>query len=98
MQNSTLNTSIEIQIGTDLYERIKHAADLQGISIADFALNAIRRAAQQTIDATEVITLSYADQYCLADSLLNPPEPNDALKRSLARHAQHCVRHTRGAT
>lgn len=98
MQNSTLTTSIEIQIETDLYEKIKHAADFQGILIADFALNAIRIATLQTIDTTEVITLSYADQYLFAESLLNPPEPNDALKRSFARYDQHYLPHKPDAT
>lgn|SRR5690606_13142516 len=91
MPQSTPTVRIDIQIGTNLYQTVKHAADLQGISIADFTVNAIRNAALRTIDATEVITLSNVDQNCLADSLLNPPEPNNALKRAFAHHTQHCL-------
>lgn len=91
MPQSTPTVRIDIQIGTNLYQTIKHAADIQGISTADFAVDAIRRAALRTIDTTEVLTLSNVDQNCLADALLNPPEPNNALKRAFAHHNQHCL-------
>lgn len=54
MPNATLTTSIEIQIRPDLYETIKNAADLQGISVADFALNAIRSAALRMLAQTKL--------------------------------------------
>lgn len=81
-----------------MYETIKHAAGLRGISIADFAVDAIRSAALRTIDTTEVITLSNVDQNRLADSLLNPPESNNALKRAFAYHKEHCLPHKSDAT
>jgi uncharacterized protein (DUF1778 family) len=53
--------------------------------MTDFVVDAVQSAAQQAVQQSDVVLLSLADQACFADALLNPPKPNAALKRAIAR-------------
>jgi len=88
MTKITPTVCINVRIRADLYQKIKHAAELQGKSTTDFVINTIRNAAEQHIDETEVINLSTTDQKLFSHSLLDPPEPNDPLKRAIANRNQ----------
>jgi uncharacterized protein (DUF1778 family) len=67
---------------------LKRAAELQGLTMTDFVVSAVRDAAQHAIEQAEVIRLSRADQECFAQALLSPPEPAPALKRAFARRGK----------
>lgn len=82
--NST--TRLEARISTDLHAMIKRAAELQGCTMTDFVVAAVQEAAQRTIEQTEVVHLSLADQERFAQALLSPPQPAAALKRAFDRH------------
>ena len=53
--------------------------------MTDFVVAAVQEAARNTIDQTEVIRLTLADQKCFATALLSPPKANPALSRAFAR-------------
>jgi uncharacterized protein (DUF1778 family) len=64
---------------------LKRAAELQDRTVTDFVVAAVQEAAQRAIHASDVITLSLADQKAFAGVLLAPSKPNAALKRAFVR-------------
>ena len=82
---------LEARIAPESLAVVKRAAEIQGRSVSDFVVDAAEQAARQTIEETSIIRLSVADQSRIADALLNPPEPNKALRRAFAAHKQLVV-------
>lgn len=89
MQNDTVRTArIEARIAPDALAVVKRAAELQGRSVSDFVVAAAWTAAERTIEETQIIRLSVDDQLRFANAILNPPQPNAAMKRAAkAYHA-----------
>ena len=85
MPTTRSTARLEARISTDLRKMLKRAAELQGCTMTDFVVAAVRDAAQRAIEQAEVIRLSLADQQCFAQALLSPPQPAPALKRAIAR-------------
>lgn len=77
---------IEARITPDALVLVRRAAEIQGRSISDFVVAAARAEAERTIETTQVIRLSVEDQRAFAQAILNPPLPNDALKRAAAAY------------
>lgn len=88
MPPTTSTARLEARISPDLHALIKRAAELQGRTMTDFVVTAVKDAAEKAIEQAEVIRLSLADQQRFADALLSPPKPSTALKRAMARHDQ----------
>jgi len=86
MPSSTTTARLEARISTDLHAMLKRAAELQGRTMTDFVVSAVRDAAQRAIEQAEVIRLSLADQQRFAAALLSPPRPSAALRRAMTRH------------
>ncbi|WP_331560868.1 type II toxin-antitoxin system TacA family antitoxin [Chlorobium sp.] len=51
------------------------------------------RAAIKTIEENFVVQLSVEGQEAFAEALLNPPKPNNALRRAFERHSALTGRH-----
>ena len=79
---------IEARITPAALAVVRRAAEIQGRSVSDFVVAAASEAASRTIDETDIIRLSVEGQRQLADLLLNPPEPNRALKRAFRRRRE----------
>lgn len=77
---------LEARISPDLHKLLKRAAELEGRTLTDFVVSAVRDAAQHAIEQNDIIRLSLADQQRFAEVLLSPPKPTPALKRAMARH------------
>jgi uncharacterized protein (DUF1778 family) len=73
---------LEVRVPADVKMVIQHAADLSGRSLSDFVASSALAAAQETIREHEVIVLSARDSIAFVDALLNPPEPNEALRQA----------------
>lgn len=84
--SSTRTTRLEARISPEALAVVRRAAELQGRSLSDFVVSAAQEAAQRTIEDAQVLRLAVEDQQALAASILNPPEPNDALRRAAAAH------------
>jgi len=83
MPNQQPRTSrLEARISPDMLSVVKRAAEIQGRSVSDFVVAAAQEAAQRTIEETAIIRLSIEDQRALVDAILNPPEPNEALRKA----------------
>jgi uncharacterized protein (DUF1778 family) len=77
---------LEARIAPDALAIVKRAAEMQGRSVSDFVVAAARDAAYRAIEETQVIRLSVADQKMFVDAILNPPPPNDAMRRAAAAY------------
>jgi uncharacterized protein (DUF1778 family) len=77
---------LEARLPKAVYATLKRAAELEGRTLSDFVVSAAQEAAHRVIENTTIIRLSVADQIAFAEALINPPEPNEALKRALKLH------------
>ena len=76
---------LEARLPRDVHALIKRAAEMQGRSVTDFVVTAAREEACRTIEQGEIIRLSVEGQRQIADDILNPPEPTEALRRAFER-------------
>lgn len=65
---------------------LQRAAELRGLSLTDFLVTSAQTAAEATIREHNVITLTAQDSIAFAEALLNPREPNEALRAAFAAH------------
>lgn len=70
---------------------VKRAAEIQGRSVSDFVVAAAQEAAQRTIEDTTILRLSIEDQRLMLDAILDPPEPNKALRKAVEAHKRLVV-------
>ncbi len=80
-------TRLEARITRNVHAQIKRAAEIQGRTVTDFVVYAALEAATKAIEESSVIQLSIEGQFAFAEALLNPPEPNAALRRAFENHA-----------
>lgn len=85
-QSSTRTTRLEARIAPEALAIVRRAAEIQGRSLSDFVVSAAQEAARRTIEEAQVLRLAVEDQKVLAAAILDPPEPNDALRRAAAAH------------
>lgn len=78
----TRSARIEARISPEVLNVVKRAAELQGRSVSDFVVAAAQEAARRTIEDSMIIRLSVEDQRLMLDTILDPPEPNDALRKA----------------
>jgi uncharacterized protein (DUF1778 family) len=86
MMASEPTARLEARLPADIHAMLKRAAQIQGPSLTDFVVTAAQEAARHTIEDAEIIRLSAEGQRRFAEALLNPPEPNEALKRAFEHH------------
>jgi len=83
---NTSTARLEARISKELHDTLKRAAEIQNRTMTDFIVSAIQEAAKNTIEQTEVLRLSLADQESFVQALLSPPKATPALKRAFAHH------------
>jgi uncharacterized protein (DUF1778 family) len=64
----------------------QRAAALQGVTLTDFMVDSLQTAAARVVEEHDVLKLSLEDKRRFVDGLMNPPDPNEALKRAAERH------------
>jgi uncharacterized protein (DUF1778 family) len=79
---------LEVRTTSDQKRLIERAAELRGTSVTDFVVSNIQAAAAQTIREFESLSLRDEAREIFVKALLNPAEPNEALKAAVARHKQ----------
>jgi uncharacterized protein (DUF1778 family) len=87
-ETNSQTARLEARLPAHVYAMLKRAAEIQGRTLTDFVVAASSEAARQTIEATEIIRLSVEDQRLFAESILNPPEPTEALSRAFEKHRE----------
>ena len=81
-QDTHRTTRIQARIAPDALTIVRRAAELEGRSVSDFIVTAAHQAAQRAIEEAQIIRLSVEDQRTFAEAIINPPAPNDALRRA----------------
>ena len=76
---------LEARISPDLLEVLRRAAQLQDRTLTDFVVGAAQAEARRVIAEAGMVQLSLGDQQRFAAALIDPPKPNAALRRALAR-------------
>lgn len=61
---------------------IERAAQLERRKVTDFCTAALTEAARRTIAEHETLTLSEQDRIAFFDALVDPPAPNERLRRA----------------
>lgn len=79
---------LEVRTTSDQKRLIERAAELRGTSVTDFVVSNIQAAAAETIREFESLSLRDEAREIFVKALLNPAEPNEALKAAVARHKQ----------
>jgi len=79
---------LEIRTTSAQKRLIERAAQLRGTSVTDFVVSNIQAAAAETIREFESLFLRDKAREVFVKALLNPPQPNKALKAAAARHKQ----------
>jgi len=75
---------LEARISPDQKALFQKAATLEGRTLTDFVLGCVVREAKRVVQENEVITLSARDREIFVKALLNPGEPNKALRKAAA--------------
>ena len=84
--SSSRSARIEARISPDILAAVKRAAEIEGRSISDFVVDAARHAAERTIEETQIIRLSLAEQERVASILTAPAVSSPALDRAMEAH------------
>lgn len=74
-----LTERLEARIDHEQKTFFQRAAALRGVTLKEFMINAMREAAVRAIQEHELV-LSANEQRIFVDMLMNPPEPNKALR------------------
>ena len=75
---------LEARIPNEIYEIMKRAAELKGISLTSYIIDSLGEKARKDVEAIEIIRLTRPEQLRFAEALLNPPAPNARLKSAFA--------------
>ena len=77
---------IGARVPHDVYETLRHAAELTGATVNQFLVQAALKEAQAVIDREEIIRLSPRNWGWLLDLMENPPEANPKLQAAIKRY------------
>jgi uncharacterized protein (DUF1778 family) len=77
---------IEARLSREAKIIIERAASLEGVSASDFVVSHAQQAARQVISEHERWRLDRTQSEAFVHALLNPPEPNEALRRAAERY------------
>ena len=86
--NRQSTARLEARLPSAVMARLKRAAEIRGRTVTDFVVAAADEAACKAIEQTEIIRLSAEDQRRIAATVLNPPEPEPALRRAAKRYRE----------
>jgi uncharacterized protein (DUF1778 family) len=90
-QHARKDERFEIRMTAQDKRLVAEAAKLKGMNPSEFALKAALAASRKAISRIQTIKLSQRDQIAMADALLDPPAPNAALRKAMARYRKMVV-------
>ena len=84
---------LEARIPSELYVMLKLAASIQGVSLTDFVISAVRAEAERAIERHAVMKLSLRDQLALAKALTEEDSTPSEAMRKVKRHHEELISH-----
>ena len=85
---ATVMSRLEARVTPETKSLLQQAADLEGRTLTDFTIASAQAEAYRVIERHQKLKLSREDGEAFVNALLNPPEPNDALKSAAQRYTQ----------
>ena len=79
---------LEARITPDQKRLIERAAELRGTTVTEFVVASAQQAATDTIKNFEVLTLRDEARRVFVNSVLNPPQPNEAARAAARRYKE----------
>jgi len=79
---------IEARVSPKQKRLFERAAEIEGVTLTDFAISSMQRAAASVIEGNARIELSARDQRAFVDALMNPREPNESLRRAARAYSR----------
>ena len=89
-RNTSTVKRARIHLSTDGRSKrtLERAAAYEEMTVSRFVLSSALAAAKRVIESRERIALPATDWDTLSDALLNPPEPNEALRAAAHRYRE----------
>ncbi|QJD95973.1 DUF1778 domain-containing protein [Mucilaginibacter robiniae] len=82
--STPVNDRIDVRISTEQKKLVKYASELRGFrSLSEFVVYCINAEATRIINDNNKLLNSLEDKRIFVNALLNPPAPNDKLKKAL---------------
>ena len=82
------NARLEARITPEQKELIERAAAYEGRSVSDFVVGTVQQAAKAVVQEHEVLRLNESQSRAFVETLLNPPEPNEALRKAAEQYQE----------
>lgn len=79
---------LEARISPETKSLLQKAADLEGRTLTDFVIASVQAEAYRVIEKHQKLKLNLEDSQAFVNALLNPPPPNEALKKAALKHKQ----------
>jgi uncharacterized protein (DUF1778 family) len=80
---TTVNDRIDVRISKEQKELFKYASELSGFkSLTEFVVYCIKAETNKVINENNTLLKSLEDKKIFVNALLNPPAPNDKLKKA----------------
>jgi uncharacterized protein (DUF1778 family) len=79
---------IEARVSIEAKALIQKAVDIEGGTLTDFISKSAQIAAQNVIESHQTLKLGIEDSRAFVDAILNPKEPNEALKNAVKRYKE----------
>jgi uncharacterized protein (DUF1778 family) len=79
---------IEARVSIEAKALIQKAVDIEGGTLTDFISKSAQLAAQNVIESHQTLKLGIEDSRAFVDAILNPKEPNEALKKAVKRYKE----------
>lgn len=79
---------ISLRLSPQSKRKLERAAAYSDKTLTDFVVDVALQKAEAVVREHEVITLTPEEWERFQEMLLNPPEPNEKLKKALAEHSR----------
>lgn len=88
----TKTERVQVRLDADAKSMLKRAAALANTSVSAFVVSSALDAAGRLIQERERLVLSNKDWDLFSKAILDPPEPNDAMREAFALHERLITR------
>jgi uncharacterized protein (DUF1778 family) len=79
---------IEARVSAKQKRLFERAAEIEGVTLTDFAISSMQRAATSVVEGHLRIELSERNQRAFVEAMMNPPEPNAALREAAKAYSR----------
>jgi uncharacterized protein (DUF1778 family) len=86
MTSTNTPARLEARLSQETKALVQKAADLEGRTLTDFVISSVQAAAYKVIEQHQTLKLSLEDSEAFTNAVLNPLQPNEALKSAALRY------------